>query len=231
LAVELLFFKVKTKWPSIDENYDGLLDYLAAQMVASRPTVKRSYKSLDVAIPFVSAAPGDNSASPTNPIVSSQSPLWIYQSRSPKIPAVPSKPRNDSQLKTAATSELVSHQLRNDHNYKSTEAQEAVVGRYGRKCKNTTTLLEAIGEGEHNAPRVVNSDEHSDERIRSIRTVIQDIFYSDNIGFDAALHTLRADLAEDATTWDLLVAMGGCFIVVPIMWLLVKEMLRWVSKD
>jgi hypothetical protein len=69
------------------------------------------------------------------------------------------------------------------------------------------------------------------DQIQSIGAVIQDIFYSDNIGFDAALHTLRADLAEDATTWDLLVAVSGCFIVVPIMWLLVKEMLRWVSKE
>jgi hypothetical protein len=67
--------KVKAKWPGIDENYDGLLDYLAAQMTASQPTVRRSCKSLDVAISFASAAPGGTSASPTNPILSSLASL------------------------------------------------------------------------------------------------------------------------------------------------------------
>jgi hypothetical protein len=213
--------KVKTKWPGIDDNCDGLLDYLAAQMTASQPTVRRSYKSFDVAISFASTAPGDTSASPTNPKFLSQSPLWIYHessdgvSRSPKIPAVPSKSRNDSQLKSVATSELVSRQPKNDHNSKSTGAPEAVV-------------LEAIGEGERNALRVVNRNAEAEDQIQSIGELIHHLLYSDNIKFDAALNALCVDLVEDPTKWDHFVAAVGCLTVIPIMMLLVvMEMIRW----
>jgi hypothetical protein len=232
-------FKVRAKWPDIDENCDGLLDYLTAQMTASQPSVRRSYKTSDVAISFPPVAPEDTAASPKNPTISSQSTLGMNHesshgvSPSPKVPAVHSKPRNDSQLKPEATLELLSRQPENDRNYncKSTEALEAVPGRYDRKCKNTVTIFEATGEGGRNATRVVNRNAEPKDQIQSIGMVIQDLFYSDNITFDAALHALHVELVEDSTKWEHFVTVGGCFAVVPIMWLVVKEMLRWISKE
>jgi hypothetical protein len=67
--------------------------------------------------------------------------------------------------------------------------------------------------------------------VQSIGTLIQHLFYSDNIAFGAALSALRVDLVEDSTKGDHVVAVGGCFMAVPIMWLVVKEMIRWISKE
>jgi hypothetical protein len=179
--------------------------------------------------------------------ISSQSTLGIYHDSSdgasplPKVPTVPSTPRNDNQLKPETTLELESEQPRNDRKCKSTEALEAVV-------------LESTGEGERNAMKVVTRsslslrerkphDTHTDastspvaspqmntqvsterdstadaavstsnteqeestanaepeHQIQSIGALIQDLFYSDNITFDAALHALGVDLLQDST--------------------------------
>jgi hypothetical protein len=231
-----------------------------------------------------STSPEDTTASPTNPTISPQSTLGIYHESSddfccsPNVPGVPSKPRNDSQLKPEASPELVSRPPRNDRKCKSKGAPVAVVGRNGdRKCKNTVTvtILESTGEGECNATtfvtrssprtdaststvafpkmnaqvateRVSTADavsafdiEHEEstsnaepkDQIQSIGTLVQDIFYSDNITFYAALHSVRMNLVENSTKWDHVVAVGGCFAVVPIMRLVVNEMIRWLSKE
>jgi hypothetical protein len=73
------------------------------------------------------------------------------------------------------------------------------------------------------------SNAEPEGQIPNIWTLIQDLFYSDNITPDVALHALRVDLVEDSTKWGHFVAVGGCFAVVPIMWPVVKEMLRWIS--
>jgi hypothetical protein len=75
------------------------------------------------------------------------------------------------------------------------------------------------------------SNEEPEDQIRSIGTLIQDLLSSDYITSDAALHTLRVDLVEDSTKWDHVVAVGGCFAVVSIMWLVVNEMTRWIPNE
>jgi hypothetical protein len=76
------------------------------------------------------------------------------------------------------------------------------------------------------------SDTEPEDQIQSIGTLVRDLFHSDdNITFDAVLHALRVDLVEDSTKWDHVVAVGGCFAVVPIMRLVVNEMIRWISEE
>jgi hypothetical protein len=65
-----------------------------------------------------------------------------------------------------------------------------------------------------------------EDRVPSIGTLVQYLFT-----FDAALPALRVDLFEASTKWDRVVAVGGCFAVVPIMWLVAKEMIHWISMD
>jgi hypothetical protein len=39
------------------------------------------------------------------------------------------------------------------------------------------------------------------------------------------------DHVDNSTKWDHVVAVGGCFAVVPIMWLVVKKMTCWISME
>jgi hypothetical protein len=218
----------------------------------------------------------------TGGFTSSQSTLGRYHGSSDGVSPSP----NDSQLKPEATPELVSQHLGNNRKRMSIKAPEKVVGRHDRKCQNTAfvTSLEANGEGESIAARVVTRNnrslrerrfhnartntppstvvspqmnarvvteresiadtvsatntEHDEsifnaepvDKIQSVGTLIQHLLYSDNITFDAAIHALRVDLEEDSTKWYHFVAVSSCFAVVPITWLVVKEMIRWVSK-
>jgi hypothetical protein len=244
------------------------------------------------ALSFQPTLAEDTTASPPVPTLSSQSTLiGIYHepsdgaSPSPKVTAVPSTLRSDSQLKPEATPEVVSQQPRNDRKYKATESSEAI-------------FLESTDEGERNATKVVTRSSsrglrerkfhnvHTDastlpvasreinaqvltekdstaasvvstsnteqeectsnaepqDQIQNIGMLIQDLFYSDNTTFNAALrallfcnllffflHVLRVYLLEDSRKWDHVISVGGCFAVVPIMWPVVKEMLRWIS--
>jgi hypothetical protein len=69
------------------------------------------------------------------------------------------------------------------------------------------------------------------DQIQSIGTLVQDILYSDNVAFGAALYALHVDLVKDLTRWDYFVAVSGCFAVVPIMWFVVKELICWVFEE
>jgi sirohydrochlorin ferrochelatase len=268
-------------------------------------------------IPAVSFQPTtaakDTTTCPVVSTLSSQSTLiGIYHefsdgaSPSPKVLAVPSTPRNDSQL-PEATPEVVSEQSRNDRKYKPTESPEAVVVE-----SPEIVVLESTGEDERNATKVVTrssrrlrerkfrdgrtdaststvaslemnaqvlterdstaasvvstsnteqegctSNAEPQDQIQSIGTLIQGLFYSDNITFNAALralifsnllcfflhalrvpalllsnllcfvlHVLRVYLLEDSRKWNHVISVGGCFAVVPIIWLVVKEMIR-----
>jgi hypothetical protein len=122
-------------------------------MTAPRPTVRRSCRSSEVAISFAPASKEDTSASPTNPIISSKSPLWIYLESSdgvgpsPRVPAVPLDPRNDSQLKPKAMPELVSQQPSNDHKCKSMEALEAANTKADPESSSVPSSSQAVTSG------------------------------------------------------------------------------------
>jgi hypothetical protein len=120
------------------------------------------------------------------------------------------KPQNAR--KDAPTSTLASPQM---------NAQEAT------EKESTAEAVSAFNtENEENT-----SNAEPEDQIQSIGALIKDLFYSDNITFDAGLHALRVELVEDSTKWEHFVAVGSCFAVVPIMWHVAKEMLRWISKE
>jgi hypothetical protein len=262
--------------------------------VSSLPTAtKVANGSLKVpALSFQPTAAEDTTASPAVPTLSFQSTLiGIYHessdgvSPSPKVPAVPSTLRSDSQLKPEATPEVVSQQSRNDRKCKSAESPEVAVLESadegernetkaitrsssrrlrGRKFHNVRTdaLTSTVASREMNVQVMIERDSTAasvvstsnteqegctsnaepQDQIQSIGTLIQDLFYSDNIAFNAALrallfsnllffflHALRVYLLEDSRKWDHVISVGGCFAAVPIMWPVVKEMLRWIS--
>jgi hypothetical protein len=69
-----------------------------------------------------------------------------------------------------------------------------------------------------------------DDQVPSIGTLVLYLF-TDNIAFDAAVHALHVDLVESSTKWDHVVAVIGCVALVPIMRLVVKELVHWISKE
>jgi hypothetical protein len=70
-----------------------------------------------------------------------------------------------------------------------------------------------------------------DDQVPSIGTLVRYLFAFDNVAFDTAFHALRVDLVDNSTKWDHVVAVGSCFAIVPIMWLVVKEMKCWISTE
>jgi hypothetical protein len=262
---------VRSKWYTFRDVDSGVLRQLTTRMTA----FQQDARMMEASTSTVASLQMKAQVVTEKDSISSQSTLGIYHdssdgaSPSPKVPAVPSTPRNDNQLKPEITPELVSEQPRNDRKCKPTEAREALV-------------LESTGEGERNATKVAirssrslrerkshdarvmdaststvaslqmnaqvltdrnstanaavsTSNTEKDEstanaepehQIQGIGTLIQVIFYSDNTTVDAVLHALRVDLMEDSRA----VFVGGCF-AVPIMWLVVKEMIRWISNE
>jgi hypothetical protein len=151
------------------------------------------------ALSFQPTAAEDTTASPTVPNLSTPSTLiGIYHdssngaSPSPKVPAVPSIPRNDNQL-SEATPQVLSEQSRNDRKCKPTESREAVVA---------------------NTASAITEDE---EYIQSIGKMIQGLFHSDNTKVDTALYAMTMDLDKDTKNCDKIQAVGGCLAMVQLV--------------
>jgi hypothetical protein len=126
----------------------------------------------------------------------------------------------------------VVYERKKSHNAR-TDASTATVASPQMNAQVTTerdSTVDAISTSttEHEES---TSNAEPEDQIQSIGTLIQDFFHSDNITFDATLHALRVDFVKNSTKWDHVVAVGGCFAVVPIMWLFVKEMIRWSSTE
>jgi hypothetical protein len=58
-------------------------------------------------------------------------------------------------------------------------------------------------------------------QIKSIGTLMQHLFYSDNVAFAAALYALHVDLVKYSTQGYHVVAVGG--------WLVVKKIVFWIE--
>jgi hypothetical protein len=104
------------------------------------------------------------------------------------------------------------------------ERKSQITRRYKTE-RDSTANTAAVFNTEHDES--TSNTEPAVDQIQSIGTLVQDILYSDNIRFDAALHALRVDLLEDSTKWDHFVAVA----VIPIMWLVVNKAIRWLSKE